>query len=64
MLHGKAKLFVDKAELIHAVDCYFYAHVRDNGLDPYATVTDIEELDDERFVICLEGKPCDEPEQV
>lgn len=59
MFHGQVEMIVEKRELIHAVDCYFYAHVRDNGLDPCATVLDVCERDDGKYIIALQGVPGD-----
>jgi hypothetical protein len=57
MLYGNARITVDKAEIVHAVDNYFWNSVRDEKLNPYGTVVDVREVKDGRFEIYLVGKP-------
>jgi hypothetical protein len=60
MLCGKAKMIVTRAEIIQAVNCYFFHQVRDGRLNPYATVTDVCESGNDLFEIALQGKPIED----
>jgi hypothetical protein len=57
MLYGIAKMIITKAEMIHAVNCYFYDHVQDKGGAPYATVVDVRQTEEGTFEIDLIGRP-------
>lgn len=63
MLHGGAKLIVEKAEVVHGLNEYFYSQVRDGAFSPYAVVLDVHQRVDGRFEIELEGKPPSEKQK-